>query len=129
MTYWEHVLEEVLNKDNPNYEFRFTNLGEARRKVKRPPRRSRKRKTKKSSTKLYYLGPKYPNIYFGKREAECLLGIMNGDKVAEVAKVLRLSIRTVEYYIKNMKDKIFCRTKKELIKKVRETQFLENIDF
>ena len=77
----------------------------------------------------YSLGDKYGAIYFTKREAECMVLLLKGKTINSVASLLRLSPRTVEYYIKNMKAKLGCRTKFELIDKVYASEFLDNIDF
>lgn len=77
----------------------------------------------------YGLGLKYGDIYFTKREAECMVLLLKGKTIDGVAKLLQLSPRTVEYYVKNMKAKIGCRTKFELIDLVHDSDFLKNIDF
>jgi DNA-binding CsgD family transcriptional regulator len=71
------------------------------------------------------LGSKYPEIYFTKREAQCMLLLLKGKTMKEAADILSLSARTIEYYIKNMKIKIECRTKSELIGAVIESDFIK----
>lgn len=77
----------------------------------------------------YGLGSKYGDIYFTKREAECMVLLLRGKTICGVAHKLSLSPRTVEYYIKNMKTKIGCRTKFELVDLVHASEFLQNVDF
>jgi DNA-binding CsgD family transcriptional regulator len=67
--------------------------------------------------------------YFTKREAECMVLLLRGKTINSVANILKLSPRTVEYYIKNMKSKLGCRTKFELIDLVYASEFMNNIDF
>jgi DNA-binding CsgD family transcriptional regulator/predicted ester cyclase len=49
-----------------------------------------------------------------KRERQCLHLLLQGKTIKEVAAVLLLSPRTVEYYFNNVKDKLDCWNKGEL---------------
>lgn len=77
----------------------------------------------------YALGSRYGKIYFTKREAECMVLLLKGKTINSVASCLDLSPRTVEYYVKNMKAKLGCKTKFELIDLVYASDFLKNVDF
>ena len=77
----------------------------------------------------YSLGNKHGNAYFTKREAECMVLLLKGKTINSVANILNLSPRTVEYYLKNMKSKLGCRTKFELVDLVYASEFTKNIDF
>jgi len=77
----------------------------------------------------YGLGDKYGGAYFTRREAECMMLLLKGKTINSVASILKLSPRTVEYYIKNMKSKIGCRTKFELVDLVYASEFMKNVDF
>lgn len=77
----------------------------------------------------YGLGNKYGNTYFTRREAECMVLLLKGKTINSVAGILNLSPRTVEYYIKNMKSKLGCRTKFELVDLVYASEFMKNVDF
>lgn len=75
----------------------------------------------------YALGPPLDDQYFTYREAQCMVLFINGKTVDKVAERLSLSPRTVEYYLNNMKSKLKCRSKSELIGRVMQTQFLERV--
>jgi len=77
----------------------------------------------------YGLGSKYGSAYFTKREAECMVLLLKGKTINSVASILNLSPRTVEYYVKNMKSKLGCRTKFELVDLVYASEFMKNVDF
>ena len=83
----------------------------------------------KRSLAAYGLGSKYGDAYFTRREAECMVLLLKGKTINSVADILELSPRTVEYYIKNMKFKIGCRTKFELVDLVYASEFMKNVDF
>lgn len=77
---------------------------------------------------VYGLGGKYGDLYFTRREAECMLWLLRGKTINGVAVVLKLSPRTVEYYIKNMKNKLGCRTKFELIELIYASEFMKSVE-
>lgn len=56
--------------------------------------------------------------YFTRREVECIVHLLDGKTVAETAEQLDLSRRTVEYYVNNMKLKLGCHSKQELLRKI-----------
>lgn len=65
--------------------------------------------------------------YFTRREAEVVVILMQGKTVAHAAERLSLSRRTVEYYVNNMKLKLGCHTKHEMLKKISRAD-LSNFD-
>ena len=78
---------------------------------------------------MYYLGEEYEGVYFTKREGECLVYMLEGNTIVATAKILGLSSRTVEFYVKNMKMKIGVTTKFQLLEKIKITDFLKNYHF
>ena len=64
--------------------------------------------------KRIYLGDEYPEVYLTIREAE-LAQLLENYKYREIAKILKVSRRTIEYYCTNIKKKMRCRSKRELI--------------
>lgn len=79
----------------------------------------------------YYLGLQENNeeIYFTSREAEVMIHLLYGQTLNSAAANLKLSPRTIEYYVKNMKAKLECRTKAELISKVFGSEFMKYVNF
>jgi DNA-binding NarL/FixJ family response regulator len=80
----------------------------------------------KKALERYPLGNRYGKLYFTGREGECMFGLLCGKTIPRVATDLSLSPRTVEFYLKNMKSKLRCRTKSELIKRILKTDFMGN---
>ncbi len=69
-----------------------------------------------------------PEMYFNKinftpREEQCLIQLTQGKSAKEVAKVLKISHRTVESYLESIKQKLGCRNKFELIGKLHNTAY------
>jgi DNA-binding CsgD family transcriptional regulator len=116
--FWNDVLEEVLNRSSKNQAISCANIGDGSEKP-------RERKI----TKTYGLGNNYGNIYFTRREAECMVCLLKGKTINKTAEALKLSPRTVEFYLKNMKGKLRCKTKYELVDTVQDSDFLQGIDF
>lgn len=65
-----------------------------------------------------------PGITLSRREKECLSLYLNEMQMKEVANKLNLSVRTIEFYLGNIKNKLECSTKSELIKKGQELRSL-----
>lgn len=59
------------------------------------------------------------------QEINCLKGLHQGKTAKEIAALLALSPRTVEFYIDNVRNKMDCSTKQELL---IQTEFLTVID-
>ena len=54
------------------------------------------------------------------RERTCLMQLIKGKTSKQIADSLKLSIRTIESYLNNIKHKLGCKTKSELILKIYE---------
>ena len=119
--YWKTVLSEVLNKQSSR-NFAFTNF----RKERYQKSENGKPVHVKVKPKKYSLGSKFSGIHFSQREADCMLHMLRGKSINGIAKSTQLSPRTVEYYVKNIKKKVGCRTKFELIELVIDSDFLNN---
>jgi len=85
--------------------------------------KTEKQKAKKGTGVSIKLEGKYNNIYFTRREAECVVWLLRGKKISDIATILNISSRTVEYYLENIKAKVGCRTKFELIDLIRASNF------
>lgn len=57
------------------------------------------------------------------RQQQCAFLLLQGKPSKEIASVLNLSTRTVEYYTEIMKEKLSCGNKYELIMKLQELTF------
>lgn len=57
-------------------------------------------------------------IYFSKRERECIHYLLRGKSAKGIARILNLSARTIEFYTRNIKKKLGATTRAELIDKL-----------
>jgi PAS domain S-box-containing protein len=73
----------------------------------------------------YYLKGKYKDKYLTKREAECIICWANGLTAKETGKKLKISPKTVELYISNIKNEFNCNSRAELIAFAIEACFLD----
>lgn len=55
--------------------------------------------------------------HLSKRERECIENLIQGKTAKEIARILDLSHRTIEFYIENLKKKFNCLNRAELIAK------------
>jgi DNA-binding CsgD family transcriptional regulator len=80
--------------------------------------------TKCSIRRKYPLGKLFPGRHLTYREAQCMQLLVNGSTMKAIGKALSLSPRTVEYYLNNVKRKLSCRSKRELINLMIAHQYL-----
>lgn len=64
----------------------------------------------------------FKNVSLTYREVECLLLLRKGYTNVKVGEKLNLSPRTVEFYIKNMREKLGCYTKRHLIECLKHVE-------
>jgi DNA-binding CsgD family transcriptional regulator len=58
-----------------------------------------------------------PYHLLSSRESECLFFLLRGKSATEIASIINLSKRTIEEYIVNVKKKMQCNTRSELIER------------
>lgn len=128
MHYWNALLHEVLTKsatqpillsdENFSTAGNLTFHTEKKFIFKKSPR----------DLRTYYLGDTFPNIYLTKREAESMFWLVQCHTIDEAACKMHLSPRTLEFYIKNLKLKLRCKSKKMLIEKVLQSDLLAQLE-
>lgn len=73
--------------------------------------------------KRYYLGENFPDKYLTSQEARCMDCFLKGMTDKQTAKITQLAIGTVGFYLSNMRRKLDCQNKKQLIEKIRSSSF------
>ena len=129
--YWKAVLNEVLNKDNPDHPKLYTNLKSCDKKMRNQQaqaRRQRRLRQQREEAKGVDKVPYYPiDFYDGitlvsERELAVVEMLMQEYTNTEMAKELSVSQRTIEYHVKNLRKKFQCETKKSLV------EFLQHLE-
>lgn len=72
----------------------------------------------------YYLGKEYTDIYFTEQEARCMFYFLKGYASKEIGIMMQISKRTVIFYCYNMRKKVHCSSKNELVNLILKTDFL-----
>lgn len=68
--------------------------------------------------------PNSSSIKLSRRQSECAQLLLLGKKTKEIGTALQLSPRTIEYYIENLKIKLQCQNKTELLLRLLPLQHL-----
>ncbi len=114
--YWQSVINEIFNQYADDYPFHFTNIYERHRDG--DAETSDSTVVREKPVKHVLNADK--GWYLTGRELQCIIGFMDGMTIKKVASTLSLSPRTVEFYLKRIKDRFGCRTKIELLNILRQ---------
>ncbi len=76
----------------------------------------------------YRLGGEFGDKYLTRQEARCMVCFLRGNTVKGTARIMELSPRTVEYYVNNMKKKLSCCSKSDLVRRVVDCEFPYNVN-
>lgn len=82
---------------------------------------------KAKSSSILLLSNGHEKYKISKRESDCLFYLLRGKTVKEIAKILKLSPRTVEVYVSNVKLKLGCSSKSEVINRAIEEGLMATI--
>ena|SRR3990167_450133 len=121
---WKDVTEAILKKEENPQRYRRFFIGSM--ECETPLSHY---STTSKILKNYRVGEPFQNVYFTQREAECMMLILRGYTNTQVAQLLNLSSRTVEFYLKNMRQKTGCISKTHLMSCIAKTNFLDSLDF
>lgn len=105
---WEEECEKLLNK-----------VGSKKSK--------KSRRSKSSSLKRYYVGESHPEVYLTQREFEIATLLVQDYRYKSISQELSLSIRTIEFYIQNMKLKLHCQHKNALITVLKKIEIVKRL--
>ena len=118
MTYWAGILDEVVNRDKPGRRCMLTNPKRQRRKLN--PRR---KAASCSDNKVFFLGSSHPGLYLTRREAQSVALLMRGYTLKEIGLRLSLSPRTIECYARNVRSKLNCNSRAQVIEAIIASGF------
>ncbi len=128
MEYWDMMVNEVIGEQSGQYKFSVTNVRLYKHTHKPRAAKTIERVVDKGiepieekeapEKKRYYLGENFPDAYFTQMELNTLMYVFTGESMTQIGHKLSLSRRTIEYHIKNMKTKLRCKYRGELMAKV-----------
>lgn len=78
--------------------------------------------------KKYPLGPKYQGIVLNHREAMCMRYLLKKWTIEKIAKEMKLSPRTICFYIGNVMLQLKCDNLQILLHIIRESELLRYFD-
>lgn len=65
-----------------------------------------------------FIMDKGEKVRLSRRQQECLFFLVRGKTAKEIGRILSLSHRTVEYYFDEIKNKLGCQSRREVIAKM-----------
>lgn len=72
------------------------------------------------------LGKKYPKVKLSRREAETLFCFLEDFHIPDIATALDISSKTVEYYLRNIRDKLNLKRRVQMVRAVCNSDFMDN---
>lgn len=72
-----------------------------------------------------YLNSSVRQVWCTRREYECLQGLLDYKSYQVIARELEISVRTVEYYISNVRSRFDVNSKYDLLEILKNTDFYE----
>ena len=78
--------------------------------------------------KKYPLGPKYEGIVLNHREAMCMRYLLKRFGINKIAKKMKLSQRTINFYISNVMLLLKCNSLSALLDCIKQSELLKYFD-
>lgn len=126
-SYWEAILFEVQHRDDEKCNFYY--IPHQGSEITFTAAGATNDEAKKNLPQLkIFLGEQYPDVYLTRQEAHCIHSALRFKTMKKVAADLAISTRTVEYYLTRVRKKIGAANKKSLLKKITQTDFLNNYE-
>lgn len=118
MYYWQAVCNEFFNRYAKDYHFSFTTM-------RYYPLDEEEREINMSKRNRYPFS-KDGKLYLTQREADCVYHMCLGLTIKETSEELLLSPRSVEFYLKRIKEKFNVKYKKDLITHIQDSPFYDS---
>lgn len=78
--------------------------------------------------KKYPLGTKYDGVVLNHREVMCIHYLLRRFSISKISKQMKLSPRTVNFYINSVMLKLKCNSLPQLLNCVKQTELLRYFD-
>lgn len=113
---WENIVKEVMARKANGQKASILSSDLEKSSFCAKVNQSKSPKTNKPT---YILGTEHGDIHITKREVECMKLLLKGKTINNIASMLKIAPRTVMDYINNIKTKIGCNNRHQLIDIVR----------
>lgn len=127
---WQDLTRAVEQKQQKPEQFLRVYIGRIEAPSHQPihGRRATDRSDYPPRSESFVLSEPLTGITLTRREIQVLYLICHGSTNQDASARMGLSVRTTEYYIKNMRRKVAANSKSSLIRKILATDFMERID-
>ncbi len=123
-SYWDKLVNEILHRDPlKKADYRLSTSESACSKNTQISVEYQRQPTRRAIK--YQIGEPNNKTYLTQREADCMIQLLEGKTLCQTGQALRLSPRTVEYYLGKIKRKLNCRKKREVIHLIAKTEFVK----
>ncbi len=78
--------------------------------------------------KKYPLGQKHQGIVLNHREAMCMRYLLKNFNIPRIAKQMKLSTRTIEFYIGSVMLQLKCENLQGLLNSIKQSELLRYFD-
>ena len=79
------------------------------------------------SSKKFFLSEPFVGVYLTRREAQVAICLLRGYSFAGIGSCLSISGRTVEFYVTNIRKKMLCANKWELIQSLWQCECIQEL--
>lgn len=87
---------------------------------------NKKNMSKLLRNKKYIVKTEQEEVVLSRKEAECALYLLKGLRSKHIAREMGVAPRTIEYHIENIRSKLNCDVRTDLIAKLTSGNFLNN---
>lgn len=119
--YWQRIIQEVKHRHDLTFDKYFVHFPEMEEVNYHRRKCAACRATGYSKRVRYYIDNH--NTYLTEREYQAVDYIVAGVTYRETALQMRISPRTLEVYVSNMKQKMHCFSRKQLERKLQQAKF------
>lgn len=126
---WEDVCQAVEERQHNPANFERIYIGRIENPIHSPvhTRKYKHKKSKKLTESNFHLSSPLETVRLTPREVQVAYLICEGATNQKVADKMSLSVRTVEYYIKNIRKKTLAVNKASLIQLILKTDFFDRV--
>lgn len=127
---WQDLTKAIEQKQQNPAQFERIYIGRIETPAHMPVHRRRPAGREETCPRgaAFWLSAPFQGVSLTRREVQLLFLICQGYTNQSASERMHLSVRTTEYYIKNLRRKIMAKSKANLIKQILLTDFMQRVD-